>query len=243
MELVATRITGAARDTLARQIDQFVGEDKRRRARRCRDFMESLRILTADALLRGILAERLATSPRTLGFARNAYGKPYVVGTSAIHFNVSHSCEWVVVAVAESEVGVDVQYMGDVDLAPLTRQLHSHEQVRLARLEGAAKQQCFYAIWTAKEGYVKAVGRGLAESFSRFWVQEKPDRTIGIWTDAGCNDRWGCAQQPFADGYVLTVCTRVGESLEARVRWILVDQLAPWLAGLEAAHGKVGAQR
>ena len=82
-------------------------------------------------------------------------GKPYLPG---LDFNLSHSGPWVALAVGEGPVGVDVEWFRpDLPMEKIAARHFTPEERRLADTpEG------FLRIWTAKESYLKRLGKGLA---------------------------------------------------------------------------------
>lgn len=95
-------------------------------------------------------------------FAKNEHGKPYIVG-SLIHYNISHSGQYVVLATADSEVGVDVQEKRLVRLEAMAKRFFAKEEWQAFSECGSEeeKKDLFYYIWCRKEAYGKYLGTGL----------------------------------------------------------------------------------
>ena len=66
------------------------------------------RFLASHAGLRNILAGYFGAAARELAFQQTAAGKPYLSGTT-LQFNLSHSADANLLAVAPAEVGVDIE--------------------------------------------------------------------------------------------------------------------------------------
>lgn len=104
--------------------------------------------IDSRVFLERVLREHYAIpAPRIF---QNKHGKPYLVG-SPLFFNLSHSGSITAVAVSEQEVGLDIQLREKRDLSAVLR-----------RLTPAERQKDFYALWTAKEAYIKFKGESLA---------------------------------------------------------------------------------
>jgi 4'-phosphopantetheinyl transferase len=150
------------------------------------------RFVFGRGLLRIILAGYLGQTPAQLEFSRGRGSKPMLVGLGpGIQFNVSHSGEWLVIAVAHSTViGVDIEHIRDPfqasDLA--RRYFAPEEQHELARLSEATRGQGFFNAWTRKEAYVKAVGAGLQHGLDRFAVSLAPGEPTRFLS--GVDARW-----------------------------------------------------
>jgi 4'-phosphopantetheinyl transferase len=92
---------------------------------------------------------------------KNEFGKPYLPGTG-VHFNLSHSGNWVVCAVDREEVGTDVEITRSVDPAIAVRFFSAPERELLEQCDSIDEERkLFLGIWTLKESYIKAIGRGL----------------------------------------------------------------------------------
>jgi len=125
------------------------------------------RWVAARGTLRAILAGYLRRAPVSLGLGADANGKPFLQNGDApapLRFNLAHADGVALVAVAwRREVGVDVEReaaeRADLDVA--RRLFAADEAVALAGMPPALRCRAFFALWTAREAYAKAIGRGL----------------------------------------------------------------------------------
>ena len=95
-------------------------------------------------------------------FAKNEHGKPYIVGTP-IHYNISHSGQYVVLVTANSEVGVDVQEKKSLRMDAIARRFFEKEEWQAyGEANGEEeREKLFFYIWCRKEAYGKYLGTGL----------------------------------------------------------------------------------
>lgn len=87
----------------------------------------------------------------------NEYGKPYIENES--YFNLSHSGDYVVLAVDDKPVGVDIEQKKERGFEGIAK-LSFHEKEQETLRIRADKADTFYSIWTLKESYMKQKGRG-----------------------------------------------------------------------------------
>ncbi|EFJ30225.1 hypothetical protein SELMODRAFT_90598, partial [Selaginella moellendorffii] len=106
----------------------------------------------------------------SLKFSKNEFGKPELVGMNGLCFSLSHTSSLISCAVTtHSELGVDVEDKRRVfgsNLMRLARRWLSDKEV--SWLQGFAssssdeQRRRFIQLWTLKEAYVKALGRGIS---------------------------------------------------------------------------------
>lgn len=117
--------------------------------------------IIARAGLRILLSKYLKTSPLEVDLTYERFGKP-VVKTADIHFNISHSRDFIVAAVHTVAVGIDIetsrQNFNVSELAPTVLQDAEFADIQ-GQLEDHQNQQ-FMKYWTAKEAYLKCTGSG-----------------------------------------------------------------------------------
>lgn len=142
------------------------------------------RFVVSRGLLRRVLAAGSGIAPNEFIFAAGEHGKPVIADGAAprLHFNLSHSGGWWLLATAEGPVGIDLE-MADRAVDPdrlASRVLTPGEQaaLRLAGDDAAAKRAVFLDCWTRKEALLKALGTGFAGGASGFHVGPGPGDTI-----------------------------------------------------------------
>jgi len=94
-------------------------------------------------------------------FAHGDNGKPYLKEYPHISFNISHCKHGVVCAIADFEVGVDIQDIRPYDPAMARRVCTAEELRQLAASDDPAR--FFYKLWIAKESYAKMLGCSIAD--------------------------------------------------------------------------------
>jgi 4'-phosphopantetheinyl transferase len=157
-----------AREDLGAQCLSLLSEDERARHARFHFAEDRQSYLAAHALTRSVLGPLAGAPPRELRFVIGEHGKPALCAAGdgePIEFNLSHTRGLVACAVARGRaVGVDVERIDRrVDIDQLSRSVFSEgERAELMRLAGDEKRLRFFQLWTLKEAYIKAVGRGLS---------------------------------------------------------------------------------
>ncbi len=146
-----------------------VSEARQARIERYRFDADKIRCLSAELLLRSALAAEYGLSSSQIHIAAGENGKPQLAD-SKIRFNLSHSGEWVICAVGQTEIGADVEEIRETNFRTVAESFSAAEQALLEHTAADAQTDLFYRIWTLKESYVKYRGTGLLESFSDFTV-------------------------------------------------------------------------
>ncbi len=141
------------------------------RLERIRHPGRQMEYLAARGFVRDVLSRYLACRPHDLRFEADRHGKPRVLDGGNLEFNLSHSGGWLALAVTKARaVGVDIEdAKRDVDLLGLARRYFAeNEACHLERLDEGPRREAFFATWTLKEAFVKALGRGLAFALDSF---------------------------------------------------------------------------
>ena len=219
--------------------DRVLNEEERARAMRFHFPEDRLSYICAHALTRCALEAASGTSARDFNFRIGRHGKPEIdeePERGRLRFNLSHSRGLVCCAVTrERDVGIDVERISsNTDIDGLARQVFAADEVAyLGRLEGCARRDAFFAIWTLKEAYTKAVGRGLSLPLDGFSVCLDPlSLVIGQSLlgdpEAGNGADWHVRLARPIPGYRLAVAVRAGRSgrVSYRFREITPDALA-----------------
>ena len=211
--------------TLAATLDAAESD----RAARYRFEHDRLRFIAARGILRAVLSAYLATTPADITFAYGPHGKPRVATNadpSSLQFNVSHSETYALIALARDlELGVDIEYMRHLDdMDAIARTAFSpRERTVLAALDSAAQHEVFYACWTRKEAYIKAIGRGLSFPLDSFDVSLPPDepaRLLAVRGNPAEVVRWHCHPLPPIPGYATALAIQPASKRVRCWRWV-----------------------
>ena len=93
---------------------------------------------------------------------RTEYGKPYFPAETGIHFSLSHCSGLVVCLLSDKPCGADAEPVRDYRERVAARICSQDEKALLIAAEGDEKDRLFTSLWTLKEAYAKADGRGIS---------------------------------------------------------------------------------
>jgi 4'-phosphopantetheinyl transferase len=146
---------------------QWLDEEEQVRASRFVRQEDRRRYILAHGSLRAVLSRYAGCAPNELTFKRRAEGKPYLVPSGAWQqpptFNMAHSHERALIAVANQEIGVDLERSrSKIELLKLAERFFTRsDYARLAGLPQVQQASEFFRYWVAKEAVLKAQGIGL----------------------------------------------------------------------------------
>src|SRR5438874_6996463 len=105
-EVHVWRATLAWPEATADALKQCLSADERERMERFRFERDRRRYLMGRGLLRSLLGRYLDRAPQDLRFETTAAGKPHLVsGQGQLQFNLAHSGEYVLIAIADGREG------------------------------------------------------------------------------------------------------------------------------------------
>ncbi|WP_353151939.1 4'-phosphopantetheinyl transferase superfamily protein [Pollutimonas bauzanensis] len=137
------------------------------RADRFHQHQDRKNYIVAHAALRLLLAKQLNLPHHDLQFTKGRWGKPMLAqgGNTPLHFNLSHSGNMVLIAIATQPVGIDIEFTRPLDYTRLAGHCFAAEEaLRIV------DSHSFFEHWTAKEAVIKASGRGWSEKTQQFIV-------------------------------------------------------------------------
>ncbi|RAN84821.1 4'-phosphopantetheinyl transferase superfamily protein [Bacillus sp. SRB_331] len=160
------------------QFSNLISNEKRERMKRLLNLCDINRTLIGDLLIRSLVCQKYKMNNEEIKFIYNEYGKPFVQNFSDFHFNISHSGEWVVCATANSNVGIDIERVSDIEALKLANEFFSEEEFYdISSMNSDEQINYFYDIWTLKESYIKTIGKGLYIPLNSFSIK-KESRTL-----------------------------------------------------------------
>ncbi|MEW5733919.1 MAG: 4'-phosphopantetheinyl transferase superfamily protein, partial [Thermodesulfobacteriota bacterium] len=118
-------------------------------------------------------------------FVKDKEGKPEVAGppeACGLVFSVTNTDGLAMTAVGRASIlGLDAEPKGRrVEMRAVSRYFHPEEKLALAGLSDAAAMQNLLALWTLKEAFAKALGKGLSLSLAKTLFSVDPDGRVAV---------------------------------------------------------------
>lgn len=127
--------------------------------------------LAGESMLRHLLLTNFQLKTEDYSITKGEHGKPFITGTDIpIFFNISHSGNYIICAISNHEVGIDIEYRGTAKLQIAHRFFHPAEACKLENTPDTLKNHLFFNYWSVKESFLKYIGTGLSGSLSNFEV-------------------------------------------------------------------------
>lgn len=224
-ELLIWRVGLELDDAAVAELAQVLSAEELVRADRFYFPRDRRRFIAARASLRNILAGVLGAVPRSIVFSYNVFGKPALADgmNREIRFNVSHSQEVALVAVAKGgSLGIDIEAVNrDVPLLEIAERFFSQkERSALRSVPRDFQAEAFFDCWVCKEAYIKARGMGLSLPLESFSLPVLPgERCSLVSEDSEGVRHWSVAGIPCDEGFRAAIAVE-GEMLPWRLlRW------------------------
>jgi len=165
--------------------------------------------------------------PGSFEFKKNKFGKPEILWQSddskmewPLHFNISHTSSLIACGITmDTPIGIDIEEKKRKtakNILSLARRYFTPSEVDyLAKMpDPDAQQKEFIKLWTLKEAYVKALGRGFSGApFNKFSIELTAKNGIRIsvapkaFKDSDClSENWQFALAELNSSHYMAVC-------------------------------------
>ncbi len=142
----------------------IVSAERLDRSRKFRNQSDFLLSMGGEILARAMIRKKLGIKNCDIKFSKMPYGKPFLAGRDNFHFNVSHSGDIVLCAIADAEVGCDCEFISaDNKIEDIEIVYTDKEYKAIQSLHGGGKIIFCHQIWALKESFLKCAGIGLGE--------------------------------------------------------------------------------
>lgn len=148
--------------TLLTDLQALLDNTEKERARQYHHQKDTARFILARGTLRCLLGRYLDQRPDGLQLALGPSKKPFIqnAGPDGIHYNMSHSGDWILIAVANSEVGIDLEKADpNFKFGEILESCFSLLEIR--NMASNAQERDCYKLWTRKEALLKSTGKGI----------------------------------------------------------------------------------
>ncbi|MBR6581208.1 MAG: 4'-phosphopantetheinyl transferase superfamily protein [Ruminococcus sp.] len=89
-------------------------------------------------------------------------GKPYLADYPDVYFNISHSEGITACMVEKSQCGIDCEKVREYRPNVMKRAFSAKEREMIENAPENERDLLFFTVWTLKEAYIKAIGKGLS---------------------------------------------------------------------------------
>ena len=177
-------------------VKNILSKERLEKFNKYKKYDDKLRCLASGILLNEYIGKE---NVNKIKYVEN--GKPYI--ENGIHFNISHSGEYVVIAIDNNIVGIDIEKREDRQVDKLIKKVFTNEEQNyIAKQED--KIGVFYKLWTLKESYMKYTGKGLSISPDKIEFCIK-DNDIKLKDDI--KDLSFYVNETHINGYTISLCT------------------------------------
>jgi len=122
------------------------------------------------SILRILISNYLEIDVRQIQFCCGKWGKPGIASNycnKPFNFNLSHSKNLLLYAFARKrEVGIDIEHVRPIpEAAQIVESNFSNKEKKVfSELSEDLRKESFFRLWTRKEAFLKATGKGLDQS-------------------------------------------------------------------------------
>ncbi|MBG0969485.1 4'-phosphopantetheinyl transferase superfamily protein [Bacillus sp. SRB3LM] len=186
------------------QLLKYVSWNKREKINRFANIDDGKRSLLGEIVVRAFIKKRFNISNERIKMGHNTYGKPHILGMPDFHYNISHSKDWIIVGISSSLIGVDIEYMEPCNVQIAKRFFSKDEYQAIQKKKHEERIKLFYELWTAKESYIKAIGKGLSVPLNSFSIQNL-GRTLRLLNST---EHFYFKKYHIDDNYKCVVCSK-----------------------------------
>lgn len=177
--------------------------------------------LISRALVKTVLADKLGISPHQVNIQLHPNGKPFVQGSKAVYFNLTHSADVIILAMTEEgEIGVDIEQVDrefEWMRVDSVLDLSEIEWIKEKELtDSSSVYQRFFQIWTLKEAYIKCTGEGMSRHLKKlnFHVLPEHIQFLDSTNDARKTEEYYFESYIYDSNFIFSICLQQIHNLE-----------------------------
>lgn len=154
---------------IVRNINDFNTEDinnfydkipklKKDKISKFKNYESKVRSIIGEMNLNELLVKK-NISYNSLDYYINEYGKPYLKNDK-IFFNISHSFDYVITAISNNEIGIDIEKVRQTPIK-IINQFATEKEKEYILSSNKNIEERIFKIYTLKEAYFKMLGTNL----------------------------------------------------------------------------------
>ncbi len=136
-------------------------EERKKSVLKKRNDIQKKQTVLGEYLCKTGISDFLGLDINNINLGRTPEGKPFAQDID-VHFSVSHSENLAVCAVSHNPIGIDCEYMRDINLRLTKIACTDSDKDFIFQTDDTNEQKNrFFMVWTAKEAYFKFLGTGI----------------------------------------------------------------------------------
>jgi len=181
-------------------------EEENARFFKFKNTKDSLLYLTGRYFIKKIISEKIKTPIEKIIIKTTKFGRPILSKPKIknFNFNISHSGDYVAVAISNKKIGVDIEKIKPIEME-IVKNYFAPEELKFIQKNKKNQLINFYKIWTLKESYIKAIGRGLSSPLKSFYFEINKNR-IKINLKKKKPSYWHFKTYMLNEDYCLAIC-------------------------------------
>lgn len=137
-----------------------------------------------ELLYKGLREFYSEPEPEKLLMDKTEEGKPFFPEKPECNFNISHSGDHCAVMISDKTCGADIEEIRPFPQKVLKRICTEEELDHVFSLPEDEQKNAMWQLWTLKESYVKAVGKGLSFGMKNISFDKLPEIKASV-----CNEK------------------------------------------------------
>ena len=158
---------------------------------------------------------------RHMDYAIGQWGKPFFKEYPQLHFSLSHSGDYAICSIGKTPVGNDIEGIKSGHLKVADRFYTPKEREWMYEaVTGPEIEKRMFRIWTVKESFLKATGRGMSFSLLDFSVLFGEQGVVTVeqtLEEASFHGR----EYRQIPGYCVCVCCHQGEEIAPEIQPVI----------------------
>ena len=128
-------------------------------------------MIMGEILVKKALSDKYGIDVNKICFSFTENGKPYIAERNDIHFNISHSGDYIAIALSDNPIGIDIEQIRPVNISTI-KEILNNEELKLF-YDSKDKESEFIKLWTRKEAVIKLHGEKIYSSDIRNCIKDE----------------------------------------------------------------------
>ncbi|WP_024834659.1 4'-phosphopantetheinyl transferase family protein [Ruminiclostridium josui] len=207
IKLYGTKVS-ACTDNYIDLLKRLISDERKAKMERFLFKEDSIRCLLGEVIARYAICKNLNYKNEVISFKTDSNNKPYFpIASHSVFYNISHSGDWVVCILSDKPCGIDVELIKQTKFDIAKRFFSPSEYENLMSQPEHYRTKYFFMLWTLKESYIKADGRGLSIPLDSFSFNIDSGKISLSTKDTSNLSNYFFSQFEIDDNHIVSVCS------------------------------------